>query len=76
MIQDWKCDENCINETNWNRVNPVDFAAGRCGCQPPVSPQQVVDFCAQDFYTISLEEWMNIAEKNPFNLEELEQDVT
>jgi len=68
MVQDWKCNEDCINTTEWSHVNPVDFARGRCDCKPPISPGveefEVVDWSANDFFTVSMTEWMNIHEKN------------
>jgi len=52
MIKDFKCDQGCLAKTRWDRVNPFDFVGGRCGCQMPIQPGAVVDWTAEDFYTI------------------------
>jgi hypothetical protein len=71
MIDDWKCDAKCMSQNRWDRTNPMDYAQGLCGCKPPIGPQaEVVDWTAEDFYTVSMQEWINIHEQNQMDIEE------
>jgi hypothetical protein len=54
MVKDMKCEQSCLEQTRWDRVNPLDFAGGRCGCQLPIQPGAVVDFAAEDFSVIEM----------------------
>jgi len=38
--------------------------AGPCRCQLPFGPGAIVDWSVQDFYTISMVEWLEIADEN------------
>jgi hypothetical protein len=38
LIDDLKCNAECINNTRADRFNPYEFANGKCDCQLPISP--------------------------------------
>lgn len=62
-------------------MNPLDFAKGRCNCKPPVSQkEEMVDWTMDNFYTLSMEEWLEINEKNQPVVDEVfegtEEEVT
>jgi len=72
MVNQMKCDPACLQKTRWDRINPLEFAGGRCGCVFPVTPGAVVDFAAEDFSVIEMEEWMNIHENAQEVIEEID----
>lgn len=75
MVNDFGCDKACIAQVHWDHVNPIDFATGRCSCKLPAAPGAVVDWEAQDFSLVTVQEWIDIAEDNGIELVE-EDEVT
>jgi len=76
MIRDFQCDADCVNKVRWNHFNPADFANGRCSCKLPITPGAVVDWTAEDFNTVSMQEWMEIADQEGLEVEEVTELVT
>ena len=68
MVNDFKCEKGCIDEVIWADDNPIDFALFQdisflqnCNCVSPIQPVAMIDWSSQDFYSVTLQEWLDIA---------------
>jgi len=70
MVNDFGCNEDCLRSIRWDRFNPADFVGQRCQCRLPIDVSSgggakigaVADWAAEDFYTVSMEEWSKLHE--------------